>query len=29
MPTLHFTSHIEGPCETVFGLIADITHYDR
>ena len=29
MPTLHFTAHIEGSCETVFELIADITHYDR
>ena len=29
MPTLHFTTSIEGPCETIFGLIADITQYDR
>ena len=29
MPTLRFTAHIEGPRETVFGLIADITQYDR
>ncbi len=29
MPTLHFSANIEGPCETVFGLIADITRYDR
>ena len=29
MPTLHFTTNIEGPCETIFGLIADITQYDR
>ena len=29
MPTLHFTSNIEGPCEAVFELIVDLTHYDR
>jgi uncharacterized protein YndB with AHSA1/START domain len=29
MPTLHFTTNIEAPCETIFGLIAGITHYDR
>jgi uncharacterized protein YndB with AHSA1/START domain len=29
MPTLHFTANIEGPCETIFELIADITQYDR
>jgi uncharacterized protein YndB with AHSA1/START domain len=29
MPALHFTVRIEGPCEAVFGLIADITRYDR
>jgi uncharacterized protein YndB with AHSA1/START domain len=29
MPKLHFTAHIEGSCDTVFGLIADITRYDR
>jgi uncharacterized protein YndB with AHSA1/START domain len=29
MPTLHFTTNIEGPCEPIFGLIADITQYNR
>ena len=29
MPTLHFTTNIEGPRETIFGLIADITQYNR
>jgi Polyketide cyclase / dehydrase and lipid transport len=29
MPTLHFAANIEGPCKTVFGLIADITQYDH
>jgi uncharacterized protein YndB with AHSA1/START domain len=29
MPTLHFTVQIEGSSETIFALIADITHYDR
>jgi uncharacterized protein YndB with AHSA1/START domain len=29
MPTLHFTTNIEAPCETIFDLIADITQYDR
>lgn len=25
MPALHFTANIEGPCETVFDLIAELT----
>jgi len=29
MPALHFTAHIDGPCETIFALIADLTGYDR
>ncbi len=29
MPVLHFSTHIEGPCETIFTLIADLTRYDR
>jgi uncharacterized protein YndB with AHSA1/START domain len=29
MPILHFAAHIEGPCEKIFGLIADITQYDQ
>jgi uncharacterized protein YndB with AHSA1/START domain len=29
MPTLHFTTLIEGPAETVFALLADLEHYDR
>jgi uncharacterized protein YndB with AHSA1/START domain len=26
---LHFTTHIDGPNETVFALIADLAQYDR
>ncbi len=29
MPALHFTTQIDGPSETIFALIADITLYDR
>ncbi len=29
MPALHFTAHIDGPGETIFALIADLTRYDR
>jgi uncharacterized protein YndB with AHSA1/START domain len=29
MPALHFTTDIDGPGETVFALIADLTRYDR
>jgi uncharacterized protein YndB with AHSA1/START domain len=29
MPTLHFTANIEGPSETIFGLIAEITRYEH
>jgi len=29
MPDLHFTTLIEGSAETIFGLIADLAHYDR
>ena len=29
MPALHFTTQIDGPSETIFALIADITRYDR
>ncbi len=29
MPALHFTTHIDGPSETVFALIADLAHYGR
>jgi hypothetical protein len=29
MPALHFAIRIEGPCEALFGLIADVTRYDR
>ena len=29
MPDLRFTTLIEGSAETIFGLIADLAHYDR
>ncbi len=29
MPELHFTILIEGSAETIFALIADLSHYDR
>jgi uncharacterized protein YndB with AHSA1/START domain len=29
MPSLRFTVEINGPRETIFDLIADLTHYDR
>jgi uncharacterized protein YndB with AHSA1/START domain len=29
MPDLHFTTLIEGSAETVFALLADLSHYDR
>jgi uncharacterized protein YndB with AHSA1/START domain len=29
MPVLRFTAHIEGSSERIFGLIADLTEYDR
>jgi uncharacterized protein YndB with AHSA1/START domain len=29
MPALHFTTHIDGPSETIFELIADLAHYGR
>ncbi len=29
MPVLHFSTQIDSPSETIFALIADLTHYNR